>query len=226
LTRIFGCTAVIFDLFQTLIPLKEGVPLRTLFAQAGRLDATPDAALLRELYYSSADGRFPGVGGSMREAYAKLGVTPDEDLLREAVRHRTERHHFGFRNLDPSVIRVLESLKELEVPIALLSNSDSEIVTPYPGSPLNAIFDVAVFSHEVGLSKPDTAIFELAASRLGLPGSECLFVGDGANREFEGARNAGMTTALVMRYADASRRSEWEGFVDYVIEDIAELIPA
>lgn len=226
MTLILGCQAVIFDLFQTLIPLKPGVPLRTMFARAGGMEQEPGSAFLRELYDASADGSFPGVEGSMRAAYDRLGITPDEDLLSEAVRHRTERHHFGFQHLDPRTLHVLQRLKELEVPIALLSNSDAEIVTPYPDSPLSSLFQVAIFSHEAGIAKPDPAVFEIASERLGVPAAECLFVGDGANREFEGARQSGMKTALVLRYADPGRRAEWEGLVDHILDEIADLLPS
>jgi epoxide hydrolase-like predicted phosphatase len=51
--------------------------------------------------------------------------------------------------------------------------------------------DFIIYSHEVGLSKPDSRIYALTCERLGLPPEEVLFVDD---REFaiEGARAYGM----------------------------------
>lgn len=73
---------------------------------------------------------------------------------------------------------------------ALLSNTEAPAAAffrsqNHPG------FDLLVFSCEVGLIKPDPAIFILAASRLELPTHSLLFVDD--NPDFaEAARHAGL----------------------------------
>ena len=43
---------------------------------------------------------------------------------------------------------------------------------------LSEICDFIIYSHEVGLSKPDARIFTLACERLGLPPHEVIFVDD------------------------------------------------
>jgi len=53
-----------------------------------------------------------------------------------------------------------------------------------------AITDDIVYSHEVGLRKPDPAIYELAASRLGVRPEEIIFVDD-IEANVEAARTAG-----------------------------------
>jgi epoxide hydrolase-like predicted phosphatase len=58
----------------------------------------------------------------------------------------------------------------------LLSNSWGTEV--YPWDRLHATFDTLVISGEVGLRKPDPAIFRLAAERLGLEVEQCAFVDD------------------------------------------------
>jgi len=40
------------------------------------------------------------------------------------------------------------------------------------------VFDVSIFSAEVGLAKPDPRIYQLALSRLGVEASEAIFVDD------------------------------------------------
>lgn len=52
-------------------------------------------------------------------------------------------------------------------------------------------FDDVVCSGEVGLAKPDPAVFLLAASRLGFPPTECAFVDD-MERHVASARSVGM----------------------------------
>ncbi len=61
----------------------------------------------------------------------------------------------------------------------------------YPRDRLEPIFDVIVISGEVGLRKPDPAIFELTLSRLGLPAESCVFIDD-LEPNVVGAREVGM----------------------------------
>jgi putative hydrolase of the HAD superfamily len=52
-------------------------------------------------------------------------------------------------------------------------------------------FDDVISSADVGLAKPDHAIYRLAAERLGLPVEECLFIDD-TERNVVAAREVGM----------------------------------
>jgi putative hydrolase of the HAD superfamily len=56
---------------------------------------------------------------------------------------------------------------------------------------LDEVVDALIISAEVGLAKPDTRIYELAAERLGLEPEDCLFVDD-SSEHVAGARDAGM----------------------------------
>ncbi len=58
----------------------------------------------------------------------------------------------------------------------MLSNSWGE--DRYDSAMLAELFDAWVISGEVGLRKPDPAIYELAAERLGLAPDACVFVDD------------------------------------------------
>jgi putative hydrolase of the HAD superfamily len=51
-----------------------------------------------------------------------------------------------------------------------------------------------VLSCEVGLKKPDPAIYLLACERLGVQPAECAFVGDGGSHELDAAHSLGMLT--------------------------------
>ncbi|MEU9415980.1 HAD-IA family hydrolase [Streptomyces sp. NPDC048272] len=65
--------------------------------------------------------------------------------------------------------------------LALLSNSFGLApFDPYRHMGIWDLFDVHVVSELVGLAKPDPAIYELTISRLGLSGTECVFVDDHA----------------------------------------------
>jgi putative hydrolase of the HAD superfamily len=77
------------------------------------------------------------------------------------------------------MIEAVQGAREGGVRTGVITNSwGMEPFNPYEGYDLDQRFDVVVISGEVGLSKPDPAIYELAASRLGLPASACVFVDD------------------------------------------------
>ncbi len=79
---------------------------------------------------------------------------------------------------------------------------------------LDPIFDVMVISGEVGLRKPDPAIFELTTDRLGVAAGECVFVDDHPGH-LQSAAQAGMTTVL---HRDPARTiAELEGLLGLVL---------
>lgn len=67
------------------------------------------------------------------------------------------------------------------------------------GSGLSHWFDVIAISGELGVGKPDPAIFEWVAKQLGVPKERCAMVGDNPERDVQGGINAGLPTAWVDR---------------------------
>lgn len=76
----------------------------------------------------------------------------------------------------------------------LLSNSWGA-ATAYDADLLEELFDTWVISSQVGLRKPDPAIYALAAERLGLAPDACVFVDD-LPGNLKPARALGMATVL------------------------------
>lgn len=113
-----------------------------------------------------------------------LGVNPDGLLERMAADLR----------LEPEVTNKIERLRRRGVQVAVLSNSwGSHPFDPYEPFNLHERFDAVVISDRVGLRKPDPEIFLLAAERLALPASACVFVDDVA-RYLPPAQRLGMGT--------------------------------
>lgn len=80
----------------------------------------------------------------------------------------------GFGKQQP-MFDVVRRLRGEGVRTALLSNSWG---MDYPREEWDEIFDAVVISGEVGMRKPEPAIYRLAAERLGVDASECVFVDD------------------------------------------------
>jgi epoxide hydrolase-like predicted phosphatase len=99
---------------------------------------------------------------------------------------------FGGLEPDTAMIDGVRALRRPGRRIALLSNS---IGGAYDRELLDELFDACVISSEVGLRKPDPAIYELTADRLGLEPADCVIVDDlGGN--LKPARALGMATVL------------------------------
>lgn len=76
--------------------------------------------------------------------------------------------------------------------IGLLSNISSNWVREsFLSDTEQQLFDDMVFSFDVGLIKPETAVYELAASRLGCQTADCIFIDDSPGH-VQGAIQTGM----------------------------------
>ena len=119
---------------------------------------------------------------------------------------------FGSLELEEDMLTAVERARAQGLKTGLLSNSWG--TTLYPRDRLDPLFDVTVISGEVGLRKPDPAIFELTTSRLGLPAGRCVFVDDHPGH-LQSAAEAGMTT--VLHREPARTITELEGLLGLVL---------
>lgn len=124
-------------------------------------------------------------GDVMKEDLEKLFVTPDLSTL-----------------VDEEVKTLITLLKP-HYKLGLISNTAKESFINLPF--LNELFDVVIFSHEVGMAKDSEEIFLRAAEMLGVSPGECVFVDD--IPEFvRVARSAGM---LSVQFKNAVQLKFW-----------------
>jgi len=100
---------------------------------------------------------------------------------------------FAGMQADERMLEAVRAARRAGVRTGLISNSWG--AGRYDRSSFEALFDGVVISGEVGLNKPDAAIYELGAERIGLPPAECVFVDD-LRENCEGAEAVGMTAVL------------------------------
>ena len=87
-----------------------------------------------------------------------------------------------------------------------LSFAEREDVTAWPTCVLAEWFDAALFSFEIGLAKPDPAIYLEAVECLGAEPADALFIGDGGDDELAGAERAGLRAVQATWFDDAAVR--------------------
>jgi epoxide hydrolase-like predicted phosphatase len=77
---------------------------------------------------------------------------------------------------DYAMVNAVRAAKDAGVRTGLVSNSWGK--GRYDRSQFPVLFDGVVISGEVGLRKPDPAIYALAAERLALPPEQIVFIDD------------------------------------------------
>jgi HAD superfamily hydrolase (TIGR01509 family) len=94
---------------------------------------------------------------------------------------------------------VLRELKKRNYKIALVSNSWLGHGQYWlKKEKLDKYFDAIILSCDAGIAKPDKRIFELAAKKLKVPLSECVFVGDKHDSDIQGAHDAGIKCKIAI----------------------------
>jgi putative hydrolase of the HAD superfamily len=99
----------------------------------------------------------------------------------------------------PEVPATLASLRAGGARLAVVSNWDVSLHDVLERTGLRPLVDAVVISAELGVAKPDPAIFRAALQRLDAPAHGALHVGDSLEHDVAGARAAGIEAVLVAR---------------------------
>lgn len=91
-------------------------------------------------------------------------------------------------SISQDTIKMINTLKT-QVSIAIITNGVTQRQkAKIINTNLNSCFDIILISEEVGFSKPDRRIFELALKKLNVQPEETLFVGDDLEKDICGCQ--------------------------------------
>ena len=182
---------VFFDLFDTLVSVDEKV------YYGGKMRAAETLGVDFDTFISAWRGTSKDASvGKLRDPFARamaacesLGIS-DRMLIAEVARLDIETIQQCV-SFYPGATDCLASLRGMGLRLGLISNATA--TTAFVVSPLHLRdrLDSLTFSYEVGVSKPAPAIFQKALQRAGAEAECSLFVGDGANKELDAARDLG-----------------------------------
>jgi putative hydrolase of the HAD superfamily len=216
--------AVVFDLWDTIVDFDVDASDALNRRIAEHLDVPYDRFV--DVWYSAESFRNRNVGPIAQcfaAACETLRVEADVD---EIVSWRLELTRSSLVPRD-GLLETLAELRERGLRIGLISNCSEEVADVWADTSFARFFDDAVFSATARLAKPDPAIYRLAADGLGVEPEECLFVGDGANDELRGARDAGMTPVLMQldgREPHWDEVRDWGGLRITSLPQVLELV--
>ncbi len=126
-----------------------------------------------------------------------LGIPDRSDGLIERL--------FAGLEPDEKMIGAVRTARAGGLPTGLISNSWGRAI--YDDDLMDSLFDTVVISGEVGLHKPEPAIYLLACERLGVEPADAVFVDD-LRENCAGAEAVGMTAVLHRETDETVRRLE------------------
>ncbi len=92
--------------------------------------------------------------------------------------------------INPNTINIVTRLK-MQVKFAIITNGSTQRQkAKIINTNLNSCFEIIIISEEVGFSKPDKRIFELALNKLNVKPEDALFIGDDLEKDIGGCQNA------------------------------------
>jgi len=210
--------AVIFDLWQTLVPWQADEANRFYDRMADAVGV--ERGRFREAWLAARPRRETGpIAGHLQALLGELDVEGDVDGLLALRRDWTKRTLVP----RPDALATLAELRRRGHRLGLISVCTQEVPELWNETALGGMLDETVFSCDVGVSKPDPRIYEIACERLGVEAAECLFVGDGANDELPGAERVGMT-AVQLRAPGEQLTPDGEAWTGRSIGRLREIL--
>jgi putative hydrolase of the HAD superfamily len=216
--------AVLFDLYDTLLYLHAPLVAETrrqLGMRAG-VDLDAWAALWRDNVMDRMLGRLGSLEDEIRTMLRQLGADPSPELVAELAEAETAGWTSAV-TLYPETVPTLTALRERDFRLGLISNCSAQAGAVLQRIGLAERFDAIVLSCDVGVAKPDPAIFEHACRELGIALHESMFVADGAFTELDAARAAGMVAVKIEQDHQSGDYGTSTSF-DHRIERLTEVL--
>jgi putative hydrolase of the HAD superfamily len=222
--------AVLFDYGHTLVDLKrpESHLLEAYHEINRRLErdleqVVPQAAELLVAVSEKVDddiGRSYRTGGEQevdiadlyRTALGAIGISCPEATL-EWVMDQEQVAWFNGILPSPHARAVLQTLRDAGVKLAIVSNAafrPRSMREQLHHLELFDFFDATVYSSELGIRKPNAAIYEEALRLVDVAPGRALFIGDRLREDVRGPRAVGMDAVLTHEFRQEVPPTGWD----------------
>jgi putative hydrolase of the HAD superfamily len=230
---------VTFDLWNTLLEEKDYTTQRVKYLaevlrnlnQQRSIEEIAEAYMKVHWYLREVDKaqnhRFVPIEERLNLILKNLSACLTEDLKAEVIKEITEVATRDPPTLVQDAVKILSILGS-KYRLGIISDSGLT-----PGSVLRRIllgheilklFDVTVFSDEVGYNKPHRAIFDRALKELGVQPSEAAHVGDLLHTDVSGAKNVGMKTIWLNRKGEVNNTPFKPDYEVQTLKDVVEAV--
>jgi putative hydrolase of the HAD superfamily len=145
------------------------------------------------------------VGRSSEREWLKGALDKLYELAGQPIPGIRQDWHHIWKGVDEGVVSLARGLRS-RYKVGMISNATKNLEDVLANHHrIIDLFDVVINSARVGLAKPDVRIYHLAAERLGVPVSACVFTDDLVHN-IEGARAAGMHAFHFQGVAELERQ--------------------
>jgi putative hydrolase of the HAD superfamily len=185
-----------------------------LLASAGALweDEAPEE-YCRRVHLDLGEGLYGELSGAGTEAKVARAASEllhrhaFDDAVPEPWRMRSaelvevwRRARIEALTLYPDTLEALQRWSEARVPLALVTNGASALQRrKVAAAGLERFFSAVVVSEELGVGKPDPAMFAAALDELGIDAHGAVMVGNDLDRDVAGAIAAGVRPVWIRR---------------------------
>jgi len=212
-----GISAVGFDLDGTLYPnYRLNVRLLPFLLRHGRLLSALGRAraVIRREQEQSPSSVWPNFYDYQARITAGLLRARPERIKENIDRliYRGWERYFSKITLFPHVRETLAELRATHLKLGLLSDFPPKTKLEKLG--LADCWDAVLCSEDIGAIKPAIRPFTELAKALGCPPEQTLYVGNSGRYDADGARRAGMKTALITRSRHGKTKADFT-FHDY-----------
>jgi putative hydrolase of the HAD superfamily len=121
----------------------------------------------------------------------------------------------------PLVRETLDAFRKAGLRLAVLSDFPPGRKISFLG--LDGFFEIVLSTEETGRLKPSRVPFDVLAKSLNLEAQEILYVGNSRRYDVDGARLAGMKTALIKRSVFSTGYCPDTGWADFVFRNYRQL---
>ncbi|WP_375400031.1 HAD family hydrolase [uncultured Amnibacterium sp.] len=129
---------------------------------------------------------------SSHEYWARIGRACGSDWDEPRLQRLWSLDVRSWVSANAEVVRIIGDLRAGGTRMALLSNAAAEYGGLFRFSPLSRYFEQVFVSGEMGLLKPDPAIYVSVADELGMPPERIAFI-DNREANIRGAESVGMS---------------------------------
>lgn len=218
-------TAVLFDLFETLITESGIHPTR-----ASRL--APILKLETDAYRKEWKARRPGIirgqitfAEALTEISQTLTGRADHAAIQSIRQQRIREKAIVYAQIHDGVAALVTTLARRRVALAIISNGFEEDVVGWSRCSLAAQIRCTAFSCREGIAKPDPDIYRRALRRLGVNPATTVYIGDGGDDELVGAARAGLRAFRAAWFVrNSPQQATWPELSEP--KDVLELLSA
>jgi len=216
--------ALLFDLYDTLATIDAGLYLSVKEEMAAKAAIPADRFLKVWKSYTkpSALGELLTLEERVARVMRDLNIRPEPQVVRDVAlleyRLQTEEVH-----LSDGVAEMLEHFQKSGFKLGLVTNAPNYMRGVPAILGIEQYFDTVIFSFELRVLKPNPPIYLAACHNLEVEPSECVFTGDGNDRELDGAQRLGMIAVQVGEGRNQMLQGEQSRTCDYRLGKIAAL---